>query len=60
MLRQEVQAGTLRAVRLDGCELIRPVGIIRRRQQRPGVAVQGFIDLLRGKSVDPTANGKHR
>lgn len=58
MLRQEVQAGTLRAVRLDGCELIRPVGIIHRRQQRPGTAVQGFIDLLQGKGVDPRVNGK--
>src|SRR5262245_25654145 len=53
MLRQEVQAGTLRVVRLDGCELYRPVGIIHRRQQQPGAAVRGFIDLLQGNSVDP-------
>jgi DNA-binding transcriptional LysR family regulator len=58
MLRQEVQAGTLRAVRLDGCELIRPVGIIHRKQQPPGAAVRGFVDLLQGNGADPSANGK--
>jgi DNA-binding transcriptional LysR family regulator len=48
MLRQEAKAGTLRAVPFAGCQLMRPVGILRRKQQQPGAAVQGFIDLLQG------------
>ena len=58
MLRQEVQAGTLKAVRLDGCRLMRPVGIVHRRHHRPSAAVQGFIGLLKDTGVDPAANGK--
>jgi DNA-binding transcriptional LysR family regulator len=48
-LRQEVRAGTLSAVRLEGCRLVRPLGIIHRRQQRLSGAALGFIDLLRGE-----------
>src|SRR5439155_3932899 len=46
MLRQEVRAGTLKAVRLDGCRLVRPLGIIHRRSQPLSAATLGFIDLL--------------
>jgi DNA-binding transcriptional LysR family regulator len=49
MLRQEVQAGSLRAVRLEGGRLVRPLGIIYRRKHPPRCAVQDFIALLRGK-----------
>jgi DNA-binding transcriptional LysR family regulator len=59
MLRQEVQAGTLKAVRLDRCRLMRPLGIILRRGQHPGSATQGFIELLRGNGR-PDTNGKAR
>jgi DNA-binding transcriptional LysR family regulator len=51
MVRQEVKAGTLRAVRLEGRKLMRPLGIIHRRQKELGAATQGFIELLQ-------ANGK--
>jgi DNA-binding transcriptional LysR family regulator len=47
MLRQEVQAGTIRALRLEGCRLVRPLGIIHRRHHRLGSAVLGFIEFLR-------------
>jgi DNA-binding transcriptional LysR family regulator len=47
-LRQEVQAGTLRALRVEGGALVRPIGIIHRRRTPPGSAAQDFIDLLRG------------
>jgi DNA-binding transcriptional LysR family regulator len=57
MLRQEVKAGILKAVRLEGRRLVRPLGIIHRRSQPPSVATQGFIDLLRAQPV--SANGKH-
>jgi DNA-binding transcriptional LysR family regulator len=50
-LRQEMQAGTLLALRLEGARLVRPLGIIHRRQQRLGSAAQRFIDLLRGNGT---------
>lgn len=50
MLRQEARAGTLRAVKLEGEPLIRPLGIIHRRGSDLSLAARGFIDLLRGKS----------
>ncbi len=46
-LRQELEAGTLRARPLKGGGLVRPLGIIHRRQTRLGHAAIGLIDLLR-------------
>jgi DNA-binding transcriptional LysR family regulator len=46
-LRREVQAGTLVAVPLAGCQMVRPLGIIHRRQHRLGGTARRFIDLLR-------------
>jgi DNA-binding transcriptional LysR family regulator len=57
MLQQEVRAGTLRAVRLAGCQLVRPLGIIHRRsaqQPRLGSAAVRFINLLRGGDTSST------
>ena len=59
MLRREVQSGTLKAVRLEGCKLMRPLGIILRRNKPPGSATQGFIGLLLGNGT-AEANGKER
>jgi DNA-binding transcriptional LysR family regulator len=61
-LRREVEAGSLRAVQLAGCQLVRPLGIIHRRHHSLSSAAQGFIDLLRAHvtpptSPDPSANG---
>jgi DNA-binding transcriptional LysR family regulator len=56
MLRQEVRAGTLCAVRLEGQPLIRPLGIIHRRGAEQSAATCGFIDLLRGAAA--SSNGK--
>ncbi|MFL5341566.1 MAG: LysR family transcriptional regulator [Gemmataceae bacterium] len=62
MLRQEIRAGTLKAVRLAGCRLMRPLGIIHRHKQPLGQATQGFVELLRGPEAlsngHPPANGK--
>lgn len=44
---KEVGIHTLQAVPLDMTELVRPVGIIHRRQKRFTPAVARFIDLLR-------------
>jgi DNA-binding transcriptional LysR family regulator len=55
MLRQEVRAGVLRVVRLEGSRLVRPLGIIHRRRHPPGSSVQDFIDLLRGNDAERTS-----
>jgi DNA-binding transcriptional LysR family regulator len=72
MLRQEVQTGTLRALRLEDCRMVRPLGIIHRKKPAPGSAAQDFIDLLRGteaaastpacgdsQQADHDGNGSH-
>jgi DNA-binding transcriptional LysR family regulator len=46
-LRREVQSGTLVAVPLADCQMVRPLGIIHRRQHRLGATARSFIDLLR-------------
>ncbi len=46
-LRREVRSGTLAAVPLAGAGLVRPLGIIHRRNPRLSVGARRFIDLLR-------------
>jgi DNA-binding transcriptional LysR family regulator len=46
-LRREVQAGTLVALPLFNCRLVRPVGIIHRRHHKLSSTAQAFITLLR-------------
>ncbi len=46
-LRREVHAGTLVAVPLEGCRMVRPLAIIYQRQRKLGVAAQRFMELLR-------------
>jgi DNA-binding transcriptional LysR family regulator len=60
MLAREVEAGTLRALPLRGCKLVRPLGIIHRRHHPPGPAALAFLDLLRAEAtghVNGTVNG---
>jgi DNA-binding transcriptional LysR family regulator len=56
-LRQEVQAGTLLGLRLHGARMVRPLGIIHRRQPPLGSAPLAFIDLLRTNGTGPGRNG---
>ena len=46
-IRREVQARTLVALPLVGCRLIRPLGIIYRRQYQRSKTAVAFMDLLR-------------
>jgi DNA-binding transcriptional LysR family regulator len=46
-LLREVKTGTLVALPLDGCRLVRPLGIIQRRHGKLGPAAGRFRDLLR-------------
>jgi DNA-binding transcriptional LysR family regulator len=45
--RREVEAGTLAAIPLGGCRLVRPLGIIYSRHHRLNTTILRFIDLLR-------------
>jgi DNA-binding transcriptional LysR family regulator len=58
MLRQEVQAGTIRTLRLEGCRLVRPLGIIHRRNHRLSSAVLGFIEFLQANGDAAPINGE--
>src|SRR5262249_36618689 len=46
-LRREVEAGTLIALPLAGCRLVRPLGIVHRRQNKPGATALRFLNMLR-------------
>lgn len=61
-LRREVQSGTLAAVPLAGARLVRPLGIILRRQHKLGSTALRFLDLLRQAHPGPaeTRNGTPR
>jgi DNA-binding transcriptional LysR family regulator len=61
-LRREIEAGTLAAAQLSGCRLMRPLGILCSRQNKPGAAAVRFIDLLRGlgNGAVAAANGDKR
>jgi DNA-binding transcriptional LysR family regulator len=56
-LRREVEAGTLKAVPLAGCQLVRPLGIIHRRHHKLSANVLRFIDLLR-QNGEPAPAGR--
>jgi DNA-binding transcriptional LysR family regulator len=57
-LRQEVLAGSLRAVRLSGCQLRRPLGIIHRRHHRLGSSALAFIELLQTNGAASESGSK--
>ncbi|MFO0877675.1 MAG: LysR family transcriptional regulator [Gemmataceae bacterium] len=57
LLRPEVRRGVLCAMHLEGCRLLRPLGIIHRRRPAPAGAVLDFIDLLLGKDADSSSPG---
>jgi DNA-binding transcriptional LysR family regulator len=60
-IRQDVLAGRLLGLRLQGARLVRPLGIIHRRQRRLGSATLAFIKLLRHRGCPaPERNGYHR
>src|SRR5262249_23268542 len=48
---QEVHSRRLVALRLQGVRMVRPLGIIHRRQHKLGSAARAFIDLLRANAT---------
>jgi DNA-binding transcriptional LysR family regulator len=60
-VEREVAAGTLVAVPLSGEPLVRPLGIIHRRDRKLSDTAQRFVEMLRGGSNEvgpPTINGR--
>lgn len=60
-VRREVEAGTLVALPLAGCHMVRPLGVIVRRHRKLSSTAQRFLDLLRqsGGAAAPPLNGAH-
>jgi DNA-binding transcriptional LysR family regulator len=58
-VRQEVLAGSLRALPLSGCQLRRPIGIIHRRHHRLSSSALAFIELLRANGVPASCSRAH-
>jgi len=56
-LKREIEAGTLAAVPLSDDRLVRPLGIIHRRNPRPGATALAFIELLRQPDEPGPENG---
>jgi DNA-binding transcriptional LysR family regulator len=57
MIQRERQAGTILSLPLEGGRLMRPLGIIHRRQHHLGSAALGFIELLRHDAGSNGSNG---
>jgi DNA-binding transcriptional LysR family regulator len=47
VLRVDIEQGRLVAIPLEGCTLVRPLGIIHRRRKKFNRAMQCFLELLR-------------
>jgi DNA-binding transcriptional LysR family regulator len=56
-LKREIETGTLAAVPLSDGRLVRPLGIIHRRNPRPGASALAFIELLRQPDEPGPENG---
>jgi DNA-binding transcriptional LysR family regulator len=49
VLRNDIEQGRLLAIPIEGCTLVRPLGIIHRRRKKFNRATQSFLELLRQK-----------
>jgi DNA-binding transcriptional LysR family regulator len=56
-LRREIRSGALVAVPLADAELLRPLGIIRRRHHKLGATAARFMDMLRQAGDAPCTDG---
>jgi DNA-binding transcriptional LysR family regulator len=60
-IRQDVQAGRLLGLRLQGARMVRPLGIIHRRHRQLGSATLAFLQLLQDNgSPASERNGYHK
>jgi DNA-binding transcriptional LysR family regulator len=61
VLRRDIEQGRLVAIPLEGCTLVRPVGILHRRRKTFNRATQEFLELLRQEAAsEPQAHAARR
>ena len=51
VLRNDIEQGRLVAIPIEGCALVRPLGIIHRRKKTFNLAAQVFLELLRQEAA---------
>lgn len=51
VLRNDIEQGRLVAIPIEGCKLVRPLGIIHRRRKKFNPAMQAFLELLRQEAA---------
>ena len=51
VLRDDIEQGRLVAIPIEGCTLVRPLGIIHRRRKKFNLATQVFLELLRQEAA---------
>jgi DNA-binding transcriptional LysR family regulator len=59
-VRREVEAGMLHAVRLEGVQWQRPLGIVHRRNRTLTNPARKLVELLRGSLEPATTNGSEK
>jgi DNA-binding transcriptional LysR family regulator len=63
VLRNDIEQGRLVAIPIEGCTLVRPMGIIHRRRKKFNRATQSFLELLRQEAASeppPASHGARR
>lgn len=55
VLRNDIEQGRLLAIPIEGCTLVRPLGIIHRRRKKFNRATQSFLELLRQEAASEPA-----
>jgi len=61
-VEREIAGGTLAAVSIAGPALVRPLGIIHRRDRKLSEMAERFVELLQAHAsdvIDPSTNGRH-
>ena len=60
VLRNDLEQGRLVAMPLEGCSLVRPLGIIHRRRMKLSRTMQAFVGLLLRDAASETAPASTR
>ena len=57
VLRNDIEQGRLVAIPIEGCSLVRPLGIIHRRRKKFNPAMQAFLGLLQQEAASESMHG---
>jgi DNA-binding transcriptional LysR family regulator len=55
VLRVDIEQGRLVAIPIEGCTLVRPMGVIHRRRKKLNRAATLFLELLKEQAGEPSA-----